>query len=204
MKKDYILLIFAKDPFSGNVKTRLGVTAASASAISAQFLEFTLEKFNSIPRALWCYPDKESVYFRKLKQSLPLFSQRGDDLGENMKNAIEYHLQEYNKVLLIGTDCPDIGLSHLQTCLTLLDSVKTVFIPAEDGGYVLLGVNGHLPPIFQGISWGTSSVLSESLALLPAGEYAAVEPMKDMDRASDLPYFQEKFPFLFAEKQFKN
>ncbi|HVK57585.1 MAG TPA: TIGR04282 family arsenosugar biosynthesis glycosyltransferase, partial [Candidatus Kapabacteria bacterium] len=91
--------------------------------------------------------------------------QVGGELGARLQNAIsESFAGGAASVIVIGSDCPYIQCSDIREASEELESLDVVFGPATDGGYWLVGLNRPAPALFEGISWGTNSVLAESLA----------------------------------------
>ena len=125
--------------------------------------------------------------------------QVGEDLGEKMNFAINksFVSNDSKYALLLGTDCPAMTYDYLDKALRLLsDGAKLVLGPAEDGGYVLIGVNKPYPELFQDIQWGTNKVLDETIqkAKNIGVDYVCLEPLWDVDRPEDLWRLSELEP----------
>jgi glycosyltransferase A (GT-A) superfamily protein (DUF2064 family) len=100
----------------------------------------------------------------ELIEKLPLYSQKGVDLGERMCNAVKWLFHKgYEKVSLIGADSPDLPLSNITEAFEKLDAYDMVIGPSEDGGYYLIGMNKPHEVIFEGIQWGHETVLRDSI-----------------------------------------
>jgi len=146
---------------------------------------------------LWCAPDTEQRFIRALAQrtSLPLRKQEGSDLGARMASAFRAH---HAATILIGCDCPALQIEHLVRTQELLDEgYAAVFIPAEDGGYVLVALQTPQPRLFEGITWGSAGVMAQTRQRLrelgldwtePATLWDVDRP-EDLDRLSTLPDF---------------
>ncbi|MCB0762188.1 MAG: TIGR04282 family arsenosugar biosynthesis glycosyltransferase [Flavobacteriales bacterium] len=156
------LVIMAKAPLKGNVKTRLAevIGADSALQLYTGLLMKTLDlaaKWNG-PVLLSSAGDhpifKDSEF--------TVVPQHGDDLGQRMYNAGVAGLELADAVLIIGCDIPDLNLEILQEASELLDHCDVVFGPSEDGGYYLAGMRQMHKQLFEGITWSTSHVLSDS------------------------------------------
>ena len=164
------LLIFAKAPVAGQVKTRLipPLSAAEAAQLHTRFIQRTLSVAcgsNLCPVQLWCSPESRHPFFTDCRRSFPisLHAQRGADLGERMRQAAASALAESDYTLLIGCDCPTLSAAYLRQALTALKKgYNAVLGPAEDGGYVLLGLRYAEPELFSGIEWGTDTVLDST------------------------------------------
>ncbi len=111
------------------------------------------------------------------------------DLGERMKLAFaEGFKRGKSSIVLIGTDCPDLDENIILDAFSKLQSHDLVLGVAEDGGYYLIGLNRVYGELFQGISWGTSTVLAETVKVaLSLGLSVGYLPkLRDIDRPEDL------------------
>lgn len=110
------------------------------------------------------------------------------DLGERLKRAAARSLARFGSVLLIGTDCPVLDRTLLRRLASDLQSHDAVICPAEDGGYVALGLTKFDPSLFSGIAWSTSSVAQETIQRIEElGWSLAVGPtLSDIDTVEDL------------------
>ena len=148
------------------------------------------------PIQCWCAPTEEHPFFRRLSRAhgLSLHIQSGADLGARMEHAARQALDETGSVVLIGGDCPVLNPGHLeQTLIWLASGADAVLGPAEDGGYVLFGLNRIDPMLFSDIEWGGSEVLAETRARL-AGlgwKWRELETLWDLDRPQDLDRYYE-------------
>ncbi len=186
------ILVFCKAPQAGKVKTRLakniGETAAKivhehlARHCLQQMLDFAVA-----PVELWCAPDTDHDFFSHCHTELgiPLKRQVGNDLGQRMQHAINETLCNHAPVVLVGTDCPALTADYLRSACLAASQNKTVIIPAEDGGYVLLGMNKLQPKLFIDMPWGTSQVYTETIARV-TGEVETLMPLWDIDYIADL------------------
>lgn len=189
------LLIFAKAPVAGQVKTRLipALGADGACALYRRLLRHTLMQTAAWPgpRFLYCAPDSQHPELAALAAEFALQTrnQQGVDLGMRMFNALSEHP---DGALLIGTDCPDLGCSHLQQAAAALASHHSVFLPSEDGGYVLVGQQSAHPAPFADMHWSQADVMQQSQQRLQAAGLSCwLGPMLwDLDEAKDLPRWQ--------------
>jgi glycosyltransferase A (GT-A) superfamily protein (DUF2064 family) len=106
-----------------------------------------------------------------------------------MYNALVAGLDRFERVVLVGSDCPSIDRDYLNQALAALDQVDIVLGPAADGGYTLVGVRRVPREMFEGISWGTAAVFTETtLRLQWSGvAWSALPVLNDIDRPGDLP-----------------
>lgn len=190
------LLIFAKAPEPGGVKTRLArvLGAVGAASLSRGLLIDTLERFagaSLAPIELWCWPNRAHPLFRALEQRFGVsrHTQVGTDLGERMGLAARSALARgASGVLLLGTDCPALEPSHLHAALGALATHDAVLGPVEDGGYALLGLKRDEPLLFEAIPWGGAGVAALTrLRLQRLGwSWWELPLLWDLDRPEDL------------------
>lgn len=194
------LLIFTRSPVLGEVKTRLqpDYSQEQSLALHKKLLLNTLElskKLNNVDIELCCTPNRNTLFFLDCENNFPvmLSNQEGDDLGERMAFSLSVALQTCEKVIIIGTDCPDIDEDYIEQAVQALDSVDAVIGPAADGGYVLLGLRKFSAGLFSGISWGSDKVLAETRNALNelAWSYKELSIMHDIDRAKDLLRYKD-------------
>jgi uncharacterized protein len=167
---DSVLLIFCKAPVAGQVKTRLQTVLSAEQAVAAhkELTRLTLDR--ALQRQLcdvqlYCAPDTGHAFFRQCAEAYPLTlsTQRGADLGARMLNAFSEALVLYRHAILIGCDCPSLTVDNLQQALTALQNGNdAVIAPAEDGGYVLIGLSAPQPLLFENMCWGNSRVQAET------------------------------------------
>lgn len=193
------ILIFAKAPVPGEVKTRLqpGLSMQQCARLQQRFIEHTLRTClhsNLCPVELWCSGDVQHVFFEDCRErySLDVHFQQGHDLGARMLHALEHALQRAKFALIVGTDCPALTAAHLDVAADVLHAnvsrQHAVFIPADDGGYVLLGATCAPPALMENIMWSSDRVMAQSRRNLERANIAFTEldPLWDVDRPEDL------------------
>lgn len=213
------LIIFAKAPVAGVAKTRLipALGAEGAAKLHARLLEHTIQRAlasDCFPVYLFTPENHAHPFIDNLLITYPLIhrQQQGVDLGERMKNAFLSVLTENESdVLLIGSDCPVIDSDILECCGVSLEHQDAVFIPAEDGGYTLVGLQFHgaalsdgasfgnsIGAIFENIEWGSDKVMQQTRSQLTTLSLCWNEPLTlwDVDRPEDLVRLCQQFPFL--------
>ncbi|MCQ8116494.1 TIGR04282 family arsenosugar biosynthesis glycosyltransferase [Methylomonas rosea] len=164
---DSVLLIFCKAPIPGQVKTRLqpALSAEQAAAAHRQLTYMTLDRAFQQPLCaveLHCAPDTGHDFFQDCARHYPLTlkMQHGADLGERMHHAFADALGRYRHVLLMGCDCPSLSCEDLHWALTALhQGHDAVIAPANDGGYVMIGLNEPQPRLFSNMSWSHDQVM---------------------------------------------
>jgi rSAM/selenodomain-associated transferase 1 len=163
MIKNARIIIFAKYPSAGLVKTRLiPALGASGAAILAEWLlkqAVQQALATGIKTELCVTPDAAHPCWENIDLPVELHwsNQCAGDLGQRMASAVKRAIQE-GPVLLMGTDSPDLDARCIQAALGQLENHDAVIIPAFDGGYVLLGLKKYDPTLFEEIAWSTSSV----------------------------------------------
>ena len=191
---DAVVLVFAKAPIPGEVNTRLipciGVDAATQLQVELIHSRLeSLKKQGLCNVELWCSPDSNHIFFQQCQKQygVTLFEQQGDDLGERMSSAIKESLQRFKRVVLIGTDAPSLTTKHIETSIKKLGSNDVVIAPAEDGGYVLIGMAQHCDTVFQSVPWGTGEVLACTRENISADNMIGceIETCWDIDRVGD-------------------
>jgi uncharacterized protein len=207
------LLIFTKAPIAGQVKTRLipALNAEAAATLHVNLLNHTLQRVHNIgwPIQLWCAPDTHHPLFSAYQQqySLTLQQQVGKDLGARMQYAFSAAFKHAAKVIIIGSDCPEIDQDYLyQAHQTLSTNAPIVLGPAIDGGYVLIGLY-RMPPmqlqktfsaLFDNMPWSQTHLLTVTLQQLQAihTQHLCLNMLRDIDNAADLSWLQQHFPAL--------
>jgi rSAM/selenodomain-associated transferase 1 len=119
---------------------------------------------------------------------ITLHEQQGEDLGARMAHAAKTTLQDYQYVVLIGTDCPGLDAEYIESVLQQLQAgADCVLGPAEDGGYVMLALSVYDDSLFNDIEWGTSRVLAATRERIKSlGWHCREMPVLwDVDRPAD-------------------
>ncbi|MBY0269023.1 MAG: TIGR04282 family arsenosugar biosynthesis glycosyltransferase [Burkholderiales bacterium] len=198
---DWSVLVFAKAPVPGAAKTRLIplLGAAGAAMLHRRLITRALATARAAAAdelTLWCAPDAGHPFLRSTAQQYgaDLQVQHGADLGARMAHAFATTLQRAKRAICIGADCPALTAHHLQQAAAALrDGDDAVFVPAEDGGYALVGLSRAAPALFAGIPWGTSTVMAETRARLRDSglRWHELETLWDIDRPQDYHRLQQ-------------
>jgi uncharacterized protein len=194
---DDAVLIFAKTPIAGRVKTRL-IPALGERAAAKLYLGLLRRELHWIteqtPYAveLWVTPERDHPVLLELAQRhrMPLLLQQGGDLGERMSHAAREALTRHRRIALIGVDCPAFTADHLRSTFAWLAGASDAVLgPAEDGGYVLMGLKRWDERLFTGHVWGGSEVAETTRQRFVECGFAWRElPLLwDLDRPQDLP-----------------
>lgn len=193
--------VLAKAPIAGYAKTRLaaGTGGAAAARLHRRLVLDTLRGVRAagLDLQLWCAPDARHRFFRAIatRCGVRVVPQPAGDLGARMAAIAQRHFAATPAapLLLIGTDCPLLAPGHLQAAARALQSHDAVLIPAEDGGYVLLGLLRPVPAAFDGIAWSTAQVAGQTRERLRGAGVAWCElpPLWDLDEPADLRRYQD-------------
>ena len=190
IRADGIVIVFARAPLAGRVKTRLAPRLGAAGA--ARLHERLIRHAVRTARTARCGPVELHVtcrhrFFDGLKIEVHL--QRGRDLGERMHHALRSALRRHRSAILIGADCPALTAADLRRAARWLKGgADVVLAPAEDGGYALIGARRISPAVFADVAWGGSAVLAQTMAnIARAGlKLRLLRTVWDVDRPEDL------------------
>ncbi|RPD43056.1 TIGR04282 family arsenosugar biosynthesis glycosyltransferase [Chitinophaga barathri] len=187
------LIIFTRNPVYGEVKTRIAATLGNEAALAVY--NKLLEHTEAITRPLHC--DKFVYYSEKVGNpdiwDPAMFSkkvQQGGNLGERMHAAFQDLFKAgYAQVVIIGSDCYELTSGVIGQAFELLQTNDLVVGPATDGGYYLLGIKKPCPPLFEGKSWSTSTLLAETLKTAATGRmsFCLLPVLNDIDVKEDIP-----------------
>ncbi len=186
------LVIFVRNPISGQVKTRLAKDIGDERALEIyqQLLQHTLEITRSLSfRKFIYYADEVSDYDLWSVPGYTKRKQNGNDLGERMLNSFkELFDQGFTQIIIIGSDCLQLKMETLEEALALLESNNAVIGPARDGGYYLLGLTKFYPELFINKPWSTDKVFAKTIEdFIDLGiSYVFLEELSDIDTVADL------------------
>jgi uncharacterized protein len=202
MDERICLLLFAKYPDPGRVKTRLArhVGPENAAALARCFLIDELQTLlkMELPILLFHDPPESGPAFGMLTEGrCSSYPQQGIDLGERMAHAFEKAFSlGHPAALLVGSDLPDLPLTHLEEAVAALIDGKAVLGPALDGGYYLIGFprEQFLPQLFEEMRWSSPEVFSHTLEKFAehGKEVHLLPPWQDMDTVADLENFRSR------------
>ena len=188
------LIVFARAPVAGRVKTRLAARLGDARAarvhqrLTALALRTALVarcgkvELHAATAHRWLF-----ALGRRARVAVRL--QRGADLGERMARATRAALRRSRRVLLIGSDCPELAPRELRRAASWLSGgADAVLAPAHDGGYGLIGLKRRAEFLFVAMPWGSGRVYAETARRLKNASWRvrALAPIADVDRAEDL------------------
>ncbi len=188
--KERALIIFVKDPYSDAVKTRLATSIGQAEARRAYklmllHLRKLIDKLQQIDVYVFyaeTVPD-DTIW----QENVQIRRQIHGDIGMRMADAMQRLCPQYDKVLLIGSDCPTIRDTHLEEAYDALAGADIVLGPAYDGGYYLIGMKELQKEIFDIPEWSTSRVRDLTIEkILACGlRYHEITRLMDIDTEAD-------------------
>jgi len=195
-KPEPALIVFARAPEPGRVKTRLAplLGEAGAARLYARLVAGTLgtalaSGFGAVD--LYCSPGIDHDFFIKSQRrfGVGLRAQGRGDLGERMYRAFRRALRSSPYVVLIGSDCPVLRPADLRAAARALRAgADAVLSPAEDGGYALIGLRRVSRRLFDGIAWSTPQVLAQTRRRLRrlGWRWQELRTVWDVDRPEDV------------------
>lgn len=192
IRADCCLIVFARAPLAGRVKTRIArrIGDAAAARLQRMLVRTALET----ARAARCglaelHVTRQHAFFRTL--GVPVRPQRGKDLGARMYRALARH----RRAIVIGADAPALMPADIRRAARWLQGgADLVLAPAEDGGYALIGARRLRPTLFAGVEWGGADVLAQTLRNAEHARlsYRLVRTVWDVDRPEDLERFRSR------------
>ncbi|WP_109098109.1 TIGR04282 family arsenosugar biosynthesis glycosyltransferase [Aquimarina sp. AU58] len=190
MKEKNLLLIFTRNPELGKCKTRLAATIGNQAALD--IYKFLLQHTVEITKNLDVH--KEVHYSVKIRDndswSPEIYTKKqqiGDDLGQRMEYAFEAGFANgYQNIIIIGSDLYDVTQKDIENAFLALASHEYVIGPAEDGGYYLFGMKSLNSQVFKNKTWGTETVLKDTLKNIQNENLKLLEERNDIDYYEDI------------------
>lgn len=188
------IVIFAKALVPGQVKTRLipALGADGAAKLAGRMLAATLAQAKGaapILTELCVTPDvDDAAWAGHLPGGVAVSNQGPGDLGVRMAAAAQRVLNGGERIILIGTDCPELTSTRLRAMAKALESHDAVMHPAQDGGYALLGLSRFDPSLFSRILWSSDTVCASTQARIKALAWSLFvgKTLRDIDEPADL------------------
>ncbi|MEM8593591.1 MAG: TIGR04282 family arsenosugar biosynthesis glycosyltransferase [Pseudomonadota bacterium] len=197
---DLLIQLFVKAPVPGLVKTRLAADIGDALAAEFARLQFeTLlkELSDAFHVECWVAGDLQHPAFVSPEmRGIQCYQQQGDSLGDKMMFSVRDGLQRARQVIVIGSDCSGLNPALLHQAHQALSEHDMVFVPADDGGFVLWGSCVDCPSIFDGVAWGETSVWHQVRVHLTAQSInvGVLATSWDLDTMDDLRLRYEELP----------
>ena len=181
------LVLFVRAPQLGRGKRRLAQAIGDVATVRFErlMLALLLRRLGADRRwrlRIAVTPDVASRHAGHWRRGVEAIGQGGGDLGTRMRRALATCPR--GSVVLVGGDIPALGARHIAAAFRVLGGHDLVFGPAEDGGFWLVGArrSRHLPPMFEGVQWSSSSALADTLAGLPRRVTVGfVDRLEDVD-----------------------
>jgi uncharacterized protein len=197
-----LLLLFTRYPEPGKVKTRLipALGAEGAANVQQSLTVHILQLARAFTLAsttdlIVCFDGSQVRQMQHLfGAEFCYLPQSPGDLGQRMFSALAEALRQgRRRVVLMGSDCPEITAQILSSAFSQLALDDLVLGPARDGGYYLIGLTAPYPELFQDLPWGTDEVLAltQTRAAQLGLKTALLEPLTDIDRPEDLPGWEK-------------
>ncbi len=187
------LITFIRVPELGVVKTRLAADLGDQRALEiyCSLLNHTQKISLELPCRRYLYYATKPIEDNWPTEHFCKKSQQGDDLGKRISNAFKEVCEVHNKVIIIGSDCPQLSSSLIQEAFDGLEENDVILGPTFDGGYYLLGMKSYYPFLFTDIEWSTNSVYSETVNKLEKHNlsFQKLEKLSDVDYAEDWEKF---------------
>jgi rSAM/selenodomain-associated transferase 1 len=187
------IITFVKNPVPGTVKTRLAKTIGNDRALDIylQLSAYTKRTIKAIDAdVVIFYAADIQVNDLWTDDDFQKKLQHGEDLGARMQHAFKTLLTDYDKVLIVGSDCPQLKEHHLNTAFNSLDETDIVVGPTFDGGYYMIGMKELHRFLFEDIAWSTDAVFPTTLQRIFANykTVTQLEKLSDVDVEDDLKY----------------
>ena len=180
-----LLIIFVKNIVLGKVKTRLAKTIGNTGAFNVYKTLFNITQTETLKLDIDRHIYYSDVVINSSWPNDDKFIQKGNGIGERMLNAFKDGFNKgYEQIILIGSDLPDISEDIISTGFEALKYSKTVFGPAQDGGYYLVGMNTLSPTIFLNKPWSQPDLLKSTLTQI--NDYSLLNELNDIDTIEDL------------------
>lgn len=214
MNASFLVIVLAKAPLPGLAKTRLipELGAQGAAELAHRLLDHAVRQALASQAAevqLCLTPDGPphpalQPILQAAGPSLLVGEQGPGDLGDRMRRALRLGLERQPRVLLMGTDAPDLDAEWIRLAANALDEHDAVFVPAFDGGYALIGLR-QMPPqlmetaldtLFSEMPWSTPSVMYQTRRRLQSIglRWFETQPVNDIDEPDDLVHLPAQWP----------
>ncbi|MEO7300080.1 MAG: TIGR04282 family arsenosugar biosynthesis glycosyltransferase [Verrucomicrobiota bacterium] len=190
------LIIFAKAPRPGQVKSRLASSIGEIAACEAyqKITRLLLDNLHGLENVeIRFAPDEAESEMRKwLGHGYEYAPQGSGDLGERLQRAFQENFSAGNqRVIVIGSDCPYVTKQDIEAAANALTLKDVVLGPANDGGYWLMGLRKPQPALFQEIPWSSEKVLETTLIRISEAQlsFQLLHKLHDIDVAEDWQKF---------------
>ncbi len=195
------LIVFAKQPVAGRVKTRLAqrIGPRAAAAVHDAMLECVVQRWSRLEAARLTLAVSPDTWVAQARRRWPevadVVPQGRGDLGERITRVSAAQWRRWPRPLvLLGADSPDLPAGHMRHALLVVASGRAVMAPTPDGGYCLLAIPRPLPGLFEGVDWGGPRVAEQTREAARRWGIELVElpPAPDIDTADDLKALRQR------------
>jgi rSAM/selenodomain-associated transferase 1 len=196
---DVALIVFFRLPVFGKVKSRLARSVGDEKALEIYLwlTKQTIQTARSLSIPLYFFYEGGLPDITSRLAGVRYYEQCAGDLGQRMLDSISIALQNFKKVIIIGSDCPALTKDILQQAMDKLDEVDVILGPASDGGYYLLGCKKTMPELMEGIPWSTEAVLTKTIERCHQTDtpYSLLPMLADIDTEADWLLWKQKEEF---------
>ena len=190
------IVVFLRLPRPGRVKTRIAATIGDALALEIyeDLLKSTFRSLAQVPMPVFLFYEGGLPPISERDTRYTYHLQMEGTLDKKIAHALSSLLEKFNKVIIMGSDCPELTPPILLDSFHQLDSSDVVIGPAKDGGFYLFGCQNLHPTLLDNINWSTSSVLTQLLINIQRAEltYALLEKLSDIDTEEDWKAFSKR------------
>jgi rSAM/selenodomain-associated transferase 1 len=194
-----LLIIFVKAPRPGEVKTRIArvIGPQAASDAYVRIVGAVIENLRSLQNVQLRFSPDDALrdISRWLQPEWTAETQGNGDLGERLRLAFrDSFAAGVKRVVLVGSDCPDITAEDVQSAWNALENNDLVLGPAQDGGYWLIGLRTEQPTLFKNISWSGDMVLQQTITKAKSIDLSTqlLRELADIDTIEDLRRFEAR------------
>jgi len=206
LSQNNALVLFAKAPIAGEVKTRLQpeITPENSARLQEAMIKDSISlmsEINNVEKIIYFLPIEKKYVFEKFIDGLPfhLNCQNGIDLGKKMENSFhDLFNKGFFRVVVIGTDSPTLPKEYISKAFIDLNNADMVIGPSIDGGYYLIGFKEKVLPVFSPVEWGSNKVLLQTEELIKKHNLKlSLLPIHyDIDTIEDLRYLKTHLKLL--------
>jgi rSAM/selenodomain-associated transferase 1/rSAM/selenodomain-associated transferase 2 len=194
-KTNASVILFVKYPVEKKVKTRLAKRIGNKKAVNiysllAENVVKNIQRLKNTYNYIFYSEESEKEKIKNwIKGGYFYAPQKGNGLGEKMSNAFKLVFGHgATKVLIVGTDIPDVSTDVIEEAIRVLDQYDVVIGPSPDGGYYLLGMKKFTPELFENITYSTNTVFEDTIEKMKTKNlsYTTLETLEDIDTESEL------------------
>ena len=206
LSQNNALVLFAKAPIAGEVKTRLQpeITPENSARLQEAMIKDSISlmsEINNVEKIIYFLPIEKKYVFEKFIDGLPfhLNCQNGIDLGKKMENSFhDLFNKGFFRVVVIGTDSPTLPKEYISKAFIDLNKADLVIGPSIDGGYYLIGFKEKVLPVFSPVEWGSNKVLLQTEELIKKHnlKLSLLPVHYDIDTIEDLRYLKTHLKLL--------